>query len=709
MEIELPNGTVLDAPDGLTPVQIKALVQNYQTKNAPPVDPQREAGNARLRELMGPLESDEAMTRGRDDIREVPNTAFDQARGALGNYVDIPMLGGADEALAGIHALFGDDFQTELSRLEQQRRDYNAVNKAQGESATAAGFVGNPLNLVGGEFVAAGRTAPLRAARGAVAGGTAAGVSGGLSTEGGLKERGLGAAAGTGVGLLAGGAVQPISELLGFGARKAGETGLYGLNFIRNQVNARKDPQGQADKLIARALMDDNAPVGFGPAPVNAPLPGQGTVNLGGQNMTALGRQATVAPGPARTKAADFFEEQTGAQSDRAADALRKLSDKGYYGTVEALDTAKKTNAAPLYKEAYGSNQNIASPAIDRILATPAGKQALNEAATMMQNDRSLMGVPDSELTALVNELVSLGKMDAPNTGKGVASGLKLRSLDYVKRALDDQYEALVRAGQKTKAGIILDLKKSLVSELDKADTTGKYAQARAAWAGPSHAVEQVDLGREFYKAKGDPAEAIRKFAGMTPEDKELVRIGFVRDAISDAGNVTDGGSVYNRLYGTPNKRALFEVMFPDRKSFEAFTQQMIAEKKMTATGRAVMGGSPTSRIDAEKASFEGASNALGFLDALKSANPLRIVGQALQTGKNMQRGVTPEVADALASRLFTSDPIQIQRVLSQVGLQKRPAPVASLRRGLLRNTPAVPLVGQSMGLLSGQAYSRQP
>ena len=36
MEIELPNGTVLDAPDGLSPEQVKALVQNYQKGAAAP-------------------------------------------------------------------------------------------------------------------------------------------------------------------------------------------------------------------------------------------------------------------------------------------------------------------------------------------------------------------------------------------------------------------------------------------------------------------------------------------------------------------------------------------------------------------------------------------------------------------------------------------------------------------------------------------------
>jgi hypothetical protein len=648
-----------------------------------------------------------------DTLRENPSDLLTKATGALGNYADAAMMGGADEALAGIRSVFpGNTFKGELSRLEQARRDYNADNPTAGTAATVAGVVANPLNVVGGEFVSMGRTVPARIGRAVTSGAAAGGVTGVAATEGGSEERALGGALGAGLGGAAGLVGQPGAELLGFGGKKATEGARAIINTLRNQSQARQNPQLQADKLLARAFMQDRVPLGQGPAPLPNALPGQGLINMGGENVQKLGRLATVAPGEARTMAADFFENQSQGAPDRAADALRGMSDRGYYGTVEALDAAKQANAAPLYKAAHEANQSVSSPVIDRILATPAGKSALNEAATMMQNDRSLMGVPDSELTALVNELVSLGKMEAPNTGKGVASGLKLRSLDYVKRALDDQYESLVRAGQNTKANIILGLKKDLVSELDKADTTGLYKQARAAWAGPSHAVEQVEKGREFYKMRGKPADAIREFSDMTPEDKELARIGFVRDAIEDVGNVGDNGSVYLKTFGNQNKRALAEVMFPDRASFDKFATQMRAEKQMLAANRSTIGGSPTSRIDAEKsdAAIQGASDVLTVAQAIKNGSPLQLLGLGLDKAQNLGRGITPEVADALANRLFTSDPVQIQRVLSQTGAM-RPAPTAALSPGLMqfgRRTPLVPLGAMGAGQ-AGAAIATPP
>lgn len=697
--------------EGLTTDQFKAGL----TPPSPPPPEQQQAEYLRSQpDLSGaPLRSEEMLTQGRDYIREVPNTLLDQARGMLGNYLDTAMLGGADEVLAALHALprlmpggqtFSGAFESELARLEQQRRDYNAVNKGQGQVATGAGVVLNPLNVMGGELIAAAPTAVGRAARAAGIGAVAGGTAGGLGTEGGLGNRALGAAVGGTAGAALGGAAQPGAELLGFGARKGVETGRAILNTLRNQAQAKADPVEQANQLVARALIQDRA-YSF---PMRPALPGEGNVNMAGENLVGLGRQATVAPGEGRTIAREFFDEQMAGATDRGADAIKTLSNRGYYGTVEALDAQKKATASPLYDKAFAGNKNVASPVIDRILATPAGRQALGEAATMMQNDMSLMGVPDSELTALVNELVSLGKMEAPNTGKGVASGLKLQSLDYVKRALDDQYDKLVRAGEKTKAGIILSLKKSLVAELDRIDlasTGGAYSQARQAWAGPSHALEQVEKGRDLYKLRGKPTDAVRGFIAMSPEDQDLVRIGFVRDAVEDLGTLGDNSSVYLKLFGNENKRAVAQMLFPDEASFNRFAAQMRAEKKMLEANRTVMGGSPTSRIDADKAAMADAENNLGMIDALRSGSIMRLIGEVAQRGRNFQQGLTPEVAAAVARALFTNE----IRALSGAQNVRVPAPLAALPGGWLRGTPLVPFIGQGTGLSGAAIATPEP
>lgn len=168
--------------------------------------------------LGGSLSSQEMLTQGRDYIREVPNSPLRQIHGMLGNYVDAAMLGGADETLAALESLpalvpggasYGGEFQRQLARLEQQRRDYNAVNAAQGKVASGAGIVGSPINLVGAEGIAAARSIPGRMARGATMGGAIGGTTGALATQGSIEDRAKGAGLGAAMGG-AGGGVLPI-------------------------------------------------------------------------------------------------------------------------------------------------------------------------------------------------------------------------------------------------------------------------------------------------------------------------------------------------------------------------------------------------------------------------------------------------------------------------------------------------------------------
>lgn len=155
-----------------------------------------------------------------DTLRENPSDPMTRIRGALGNYVDTVMPRGADEALAGLYAAGamapggrspGQAFQEELARLEQQRRDYNALNTPEGAGATGAGIVLNPLNLIGGEFMNGARSAVGAMGRGAAVGAGYGATAGALGTEGDIEQRALGA----GYGGLAGAAVGGPLSILG--------------------------------------------------------------------------------------------------------------------------------------------------------------------------------------------------------------------------------------------------------------------------------------------------------------------------------------------------------------------------------------------------------------------------------------------------------------------------------------------------------------
>lgn len=181
---------------------------------------------------------------------------------------------------------------------------------------------------------------------------------------------------------------------------------------------------------------------------------------------------------------------------------------------AQVIEDAKKIRseqASPLYKEAFDSNQNISDPLLDRLLNTPAGKQAMQDASKKMQNDMSLMGAVDGELTDQVRFLQELGQMEKITAEGmkdiGVADGFKLRTWDYIKRSLDDQIETAKRAGEKDNTRILTNLKNKLVNKLDDLDITAKagensykvdggaYKRAREAYAGKSPEIDDLEKG----------------------------------------------------------------------------------------------------------------------------------------------------------------------------------------------------------------------
>jgi len=186
-------------------------------------------------------------------------------------------------------------------------------------------------------------------------------------------------------------------------------------------------------------------------------------------------------------------------------DLAQILIQKGKEGARNV--TKKLTDkASPLYEEAFSKNQNVSSPLLDKLLETPAGKEALSNARQTFLNNRSLMGINDPDLF----EQAALTGAEIPKGG--VSSGLKLETYDEIKKGLDTAIEnarANLKPGQPDTAHIksLMSVRSQLVSELDRIDVTknipagrdpvtnmftpatihpegGAYARARAIYSG---------------------------------------------------------------------------------------------------------------------------------------------------------------------------------------------------------------------------------
>jgi Transglycosylase SLT domain len=432
-----------------------------------------------------------------------------------------------------------------------------------------------------------------------------------------------------------------------------------------------------ADNILTKSIQNSHTT----PSEVETKLNSMGDnamlADAGGEGTRDVATAIANMPGPAKDIAIKALEERQAGQSDRITQAALQglgVNASDTYGNVlSKLDTQQAELASPLYDSAFSSNKSVSSPVINRILDTQAGTQALKFAAMRMNNRMALMGVPDPELA----EQAKLAGTYEPGSG-GIASGLKLETLDLVKQGLDDQIGVKLRAGENGAARDLIGLKNGLVKELDANDATaqpagkdangnptpavmGDYAKARQTYAGKEAAKEALDMGYD-YITKGD----ISDVSSLTDAQKIYFRVGIANKISDILQNTPDGADAVKRIFGNQAKRAKLASVFPDTQSFQNFENIVNNEKEFTKTYQAAMVGSRTTPLKEKIENLRNAANqgaAPKIQAGLKMINDLAgrntygmgsYVGGKLLNKLTEPREFPESEAIELANKLFT-------------------------------------------------------
>lgn len=201
----------------------------------------------------------------------------------------------------------------------------------------------------------------------------------------------------------------------------------------------------------------------------------------------------------------------------------------------KSLAKARSKAAKPHYDEAY-LVKDISSKEIDAVLKRDSGRKALAFARKRMSEGHGLMGVPEKELGAMARELASYGKMKYPKGG--VSKGLKLRTLDYVKRQYDTMIGNEMKLGgvgqDNDYIGLLTEGKNTILREMDKVSPA--YAKGRGIFATSireqeeqlkgrfSQIMKLSDIGEEQATARlfAGTAGATEKTAKMLPKKERL-------------------------------------------------------------------------------------------------------------------------------------------------------------------------------------------
>lgn len=659
--VTMPDNTLVNFPDDMPAEEIRALIASKFPEAVKKVGNVQSKGYARAQGFASIVPFGERAIAG------------------LGSLIAAPFVGQSISEL--YNQARADQAVTQEARPEQYYTGMGlgiaatlpalSARSIGGGAAATEGIRGG-INAIPaalgkvGDFVGRGSTVASRAARGAVVSAPTGALYGyGAAPEG---ERISGAIEGAGFGAV-GGAAYPVA---GYVLNKTAIPALSKLsNYISTKgaisagqiVPTKLDPAMR--KVYNRLVKDLGGEEQLKQALASyQSSQGKSLLEVGGERTANLAKGAAQYPS-GEAKAIEFFDKAIGVAPDKLKTALSAVSkSQNYYDDLDNLIMAGREKAKPLYEFAYKKNQSVSSPVIDKILNTPEGKTALGEAVKNVQNEMSLVAKPTPELTALAREL------DIASQG-GVAQGLKLKTLDEVKRAMDSTINKAFKAGDDAEAGRIINLKNTLLREIDAADKSGAYAKARAASGDYLSNKKAMEEGLNFFNDNKELV--IKKFKALSKVEQNAYRIGVARKIRDKIESTTDGGNVARIFKNETNKQKLSAILSP--KEYDSLFKKAKEVDNLYSARNKVIGGSPTAskQIAAEEFLPEGAEFAADL------ARGRGLIGSSLNAagrwvGKQVS-GLSDQSAKEVAEILFEQDPKKKFEIVKQLTRQAEQSP----------------------------------
>lgn len=588
---------------------------------------------------------------------------------AAGQTLGRPILNSLRGQAGGI----SDAYLQGEREYDAARSDYAARNPY---AALGAGFLGGASTLGGSVANTAGWLGRL--GQGAKLGATYGGVQGLAEGSGSLADRALSGATGAAVGGTIGAAIPATIDA----ARTVTAP-------VRAMVSAARNPEAAAARQVAQAMADDGVTI---PAARQALAQAQRDgvrdmtlTDVAGPNAERLTAVYAKTPGPGKTQAIDFYNTRAANRGDNIVDVARPGlgNPEQTYSEIDRLLQTQKRAAQPLYEKAYNTPLDTASPAyrnIEEVLNTPTGQSALAAARTKMLDER----IPSKHILIQVADDGSVTLSRQPDT----------RTLDYVKRAIDDKIQAARRGGNNDDARIYQGIKNEIVGSLDSMNPA--YRAARAAFRGPAESMDAIELGQNFLNMR--PEEIRRAMADLSRADKDFARLGAARSLRDVAGQPTD--QTLKLISG--NMRDRFREIFPDQSSYERAVRAFETIRKQNNVGRTVRGGSSTYE------NFAQAGDARLDPSVIQNAatgNVWGLTADAIRGLSNRFGGLTPGVARSGIGMMAEANPAQQMQILRMLENARRQQFLSRGNLSALQNG----LIGGISGTMSLIPLTRNP
>ncbi|WP_018184710.1 hypothetical protein [Kaistia granuli] len=530
-----------------------------------------------------------------------PSTAESAIRG-MG---DMGFLGFADEATAGIKTGFGllGDYGKELQAQRQA--------KAAAEQAHPYAFMGGqlagaiPASVLPIGAAARGTTMLGQMARGAIGGAVQGGAYGFGSGEGGAENRLDEGMKGAGIGLAAGAAAPVVGRLAGAGLSKVMGRG-----------------GEKATQQVSRALQSDSVD----PAALANMAPDEMIADLG-PNLQQMASVQAASPGPGRQVVREAMAARQAGAGQRTQDAVdHALGPRtNVVQSADQIAADRASTAAPLYQQAYAAPVQVTQP-IQEILATPTGRAALAKAKRLAADERAPIDV----------------------------NNLDTRALDYVKRGLDDVAGALARGGRREQLRAVNDMRTTLLGEMDQMNPA--YAQARAAYAGPSGVLDAMDAGKSVFQRSLSPDELRKEIAALGQAERSAFQEGArsqIEEIMATARN--DAGAAARELAEKGWNREKLRILVGSKA--DNLIGALEKEKRYAGTANRTLNNSETATrvagmgdLAKQTGGIRQAYESGGFLGLLRAGGLKAVEGLIKGSSDEEMRAIGEQIARQLTA-----------------------------------------------------------
>lgn len=376
----------------------------------------------------------------------------------------------------------------------------------------------------------------------------------------------------------------------------------------------------------------------------------------GAQSVTNLARAAASTRGKAQSDAAKALINRQTEQGGRMGEHFdRAVGGADIEAEIARLDDVVGKQAAAAYGKARDSHVPFdLRPAISKWRADAKGNDEVSQAL-----NRGLDTFFDPGMVEEIS--AKTGKpLDQLRYSKLMQPTSDMDQFMRSRRGLDNMIETAKGAnGKHTPLSRALSSMRRDLNEAARAKNSA-WLDADARFAEGKGGQAAIEAGEKLaLRAGGKQRQIMAQFQKMTKEQKELFRLGFVRNLQDRVANKREGADVAKEL-NTDGMKRLINTMFP-KKQAARLIQDIEREAVTTETLRGVFQGSRTAPLlDDMNALKQDASLAANLMTG-------NLAGTWRDLADRVMRGLNEKQSEEIIKLLTNTDPAQLLPMLDKL------------------------------------------